>query len=174
MKTLLVYKAHSVIDVITNSSSELFVSLNKDKEIIRSLIEEIHPEYLDEYEELKGIDELTPNELDTYFQFACSPTTWSSVDKSSYPVLPGFTFEELYEEDEENTWSRKPGCSYKLRNNDGENKTWGDFVTEENFNAIKEKLDPNREMQFLFSIGDNPEWDYQEKFEEFMFRFHLG
>jgi hypothetical protein len=29
-------------------------------------------------------------------------------------------------------------------------------------------------MYFLFSFDDNPDYDYQEKLEVFMDRFHLG
>ena len=35
-------------------------------------------------------------------------------------------------------------------------------IEEENFEEIKNKLDPNRSMFFLFSLDDNPNWDMQE------------
>jgi hypothetical protein len=163
-KTVFVIKPHSIVDVITNSSSELFVAINSNKETIEQLIEKIHPNYLDEYEELKTIDDLEPEELDIYFQYACS--SWSATKKEDCPVLPGFTFDELYVKTEDASW---PEIGYDLRSNDDYS-----FVIEENFEQIKNKLDPNREMLFLFSISDNPQWEFQEQFEEFMLRYHLG
>jgi hypothetical protein len=48
------------------------------------------------------------------------------------------------------------------------------FVTEDNFEEIKNKLDPNRTMYFLFSKDENPDWEMQEKLEMIMKRYHLG
>jgi len=42
MKTLFVINPHSIIDVITNSSSELYVFKGKNKETIEKMIEEIY------------------------------------------------------------------------------------------------------------------------------------
>lgn len=172
-KTLLVFKPHSTVDVITNSSSELFVGIHTSKEELEQLIEAIYPNYLNEYYELKSIDDLDDGELNNYFGFACSPHCYPAT-KEMFPVLPGFTFDELYvrdKEKEDKKWNK--GEHYKLKNNDP-NSRWGIFVTEDNFEEIKNKLDPNREMFFLFSINDNPNFEMQEELERFMIRYHLG
>lgn len=176
-RALFFVKVHSQIDVITNSSSELFVGLNKSRETLLAAIEALYPNYLSEYEPLKNIDEITPRTLDLYFDFATSPGHWPST-KDEYPILPGFTFDELYEvDDDDSGYNNSKHTQYRLRNNDSdkENSRWGgSFVTEENFEEIKNKLDPNREMFFLFSIGENPDFEYQEELEKIMIRYHLG
>jgi len=172
-KILFTIKPHSVIDVITNSSSELFVGKNQSKENIIEMIKEIYPNYLKEYHEVKNIDDLTFDELDIYFQYMCLPhhDLFNSITKVSYPILNGFTFEELYVEDEKfkEYSSRK---QYRLKSVN--NEEYGNFVVEDNFEEIKNKLDPERELFFLFSLDDNPDWDEQERLSEIMERLHLG
>lgn len=174
-KILFTLKPHSVVDVITNSSSELFVGSSQSKETMISLIENVYPEYLNEYEAIKTIDDLSSNELNTYFSYACSPHC-SPASKGMYPVLNGFTFEELYiaEDDGKLAWNGE--IQYELRNNviDKKHKWDYSFVTDENLEEIKNKIDPKREMYFLFSLDDNPNWEMQEELECFMTRHHLG
>lgn len=174
-KILFTLKPHSVIDVITNSSSELFVGTAQSKQTILDLIMAVYPDYLLEYDEVRSIDELSAEELDTYFDYACSPHCWPAT-KEMYPVLPGFTFEELYEVDDDGKPAWNGSLQYKLKNNDVDPEySWHTaFVTERNFEEIKNKLDPKREMYFLFSRGENPDWDMQEMLETFMDRYHLG
>ena len=129
------------------------------------MIKAVHPYYEDEYHELKRSDELDPEQLDTYFSYTCD--TWNNgLDKDNYHIVPGFTFDDLYEIDDSEY--SKSQC-YRLKENGGYS-----FVTEDNFNEIVNKLDPNKEMYFLFSIHDNPNWDYQEQLENIGYRMHLG
>lgn len=177
MKKLVLFtlKPHSVIDVITNSSSELFVGTAQAKENIVALLEAAYPDYRNEYEEIKNIDDLTTSELDNFFSYACSPHQWPAT-KEMYPVLPGFTFEELYEPEDDGKKAWNGEVQYKLKNNDPnpEYKWHTAFVTDENLEEVKNRFDPNREMYFLFSISDNPNWEMQERLEAFMDRYHLG
>jgi len=174
-KILFTLKPHSVVDVITNSSSELFVGSSQSKETMISLIENVYPEYLNEYEHIKTIDDLSESELNTYFSYTCSAHRWPA-EKSMYPVLNGFTFDELYEpkDDSKPAWNGE--IQYDLKNNviNKKHKWDHSFVTSENLEEIKNKLDPKREMYFLFSIDDNPNWEMQEELECFMTRHHLG
>jgi hypothetical protein len=161
-------RVHSAVDVITNSSSELFVGESDSLELMKGIISEIYPDYLNEYEELKGIDDLTASELNTYICYVCSPHMWPAT-KSMYPVLPGFTFDELYEPEDEGKPAWNGHVQYRLRRNE----RWR-FVTEENIEEIKRKLDPDKRLYFLFSIDENPNWDMQEQLENVMNRIHLG
>lgn len=178
-KIIFTIKPHSVIDVITNSSTELFVGRYSSKEAIEELIEKIYPNYLNEYEKIKTIDDLTVEELDQYFDYFCYPHSCPSK-KSDYPILPGFTFEELYEEDGQGVaWNGE--LQYILKNNyidpDPNEDPWllpSQFITKENFEEMKRKLDPNKEMLFLYSIEENPNLDYQEQLLNIMTRIHLG
>jgi len=175
MKTLFTLRVHSIICEITNSSSELFVGTSQAKENIVALIEAAYPEYRNEYDEIKNIDDLTEDELDTFFNYACSSHCWPAT-KEMYPILPGFTFDELYEQKDYGKPAWNGEIQYELKNNDvnPEYKWHSAFVTEENLLEIKNKLDPKREMYFLFSSDENPDWDYQERLMSFMDRYHLG
>jgi len=175
MKKLMFFlKPHSVVDVITNSSSELFVGTSPTKTEMESLLQEVYPNYRNEYQELRNMEEITEDELETFIVFYCSPFMWPAR-KDMYPILPGFTFDELYQpEDEKSPWTGE--CQYELKNNLKKriHKWDSSFVTKENFEEIKNKLDPKREMYFLFSIYDNPDWEMQEKLSTIMTRLHLG
>lgn len=177
MKKLVLFtlKPHSVIDVITNSSSELFVGTAQAKENIIALIEAAYPDYRNEYEEIKNIDDLDASELDNFFSYACSAHRWPAT-KEMYPVLPGFTFDELYEPEDGGKLAWNGEVQYDLKNNDIDPECeWHNaYVIPENLEEIKNKLDPKREMYFLFSSCENPNWEKQEMFESFMDRYHLG
>jgi len=182
-KVLFAFNVDNVIDLVTNSSSELFVLEGETKEIVEEMIKSKYPEYLSEYEEIKNISDLSAEELDTYFSYACSPGMWPA-SKHMYPVLPGFTFDELYEpeKDFKTGLPKNPAWNgqvqYKLKDNTKRKKgdTWhfGRFVTEKNREEIINKLCPNKNMYFLFSIDENPNWDMQEELMCIGERYHLG
>ena len=166
-RILFTIRPHSFIDVITNSSTELFVGSANAKDELITLIKNVYPDYLNEYDELKSIDEIDFEELDTYFSYYCSPNMWPAT-KDMYLVLPGFTFEELYTaESDKPVWNGE--IQYTLKRNEGYN-----FISMSNFEEMKNKLDPERKMYFLFSLDDNPNWDMQEKLMNIMTRYHLG
>lgn len=169
-KVLFFLRVDNVIDIITNSSSELFVLNTETKEIAKALVSKVYPAYLSEYEEIKHISELTIDELDTYIQYHCSPehdvmkAITEGIDEYEYPLLPGFTFEELYEKKDKKYSS---DSEFKLKSNSRYR-----FVTENNFEEIKQKLGNN--LYFLYSIDENPDWDFQDKLSEIAERYHLG
>lgn len=168
-------KVQSVVDVITNSSSELFVGTAVSKREMTKLIKSVYPNFRNEYERVKSINDLTISELETYISYHCSPHMWPAT-KSMYPILPGFTFEELYEAEDGGKPAWNGEIQYELKNNIKRPRYRYDnrFVTRKNFQEIKRRLDPRCEMFFLFSLDENPDWDYQEKLEVFMNRHHLG
>lgn len=181
MKTLFVINAKNVIDVITNSSSELFVLKGETKKIVDEMIKNLYPNYKKEYKELIHSSKLTIDQLDLYFNYLCSPHQWPA-SKYMYPVPDGFTFEELYEpkkdwqtgELEKPAWNGE--IQYELKNNlkNKKNKWSRSFVTKENHKEILNKLDPERKMYFLFSKDENPNWEMQEQLMTIGERFHLG
>jgi len=181
MKTLFIFKPKNVVDIITNSSSELFVLKGETKEIVEEMISNVYPDYRNEYNEVKHISELSIDELNNYFRYLCSPHMWPA-SKSMYPVPDGFTFDELYEpeKDWETGKPKKPAWNgevqYELRDNlkDKKNKWNMSFVTKKNYKKILDKLDPERKMFFLYSEDQNPNWEMQEKLMMIGERFHLG
>ena len=173
---LFILNVHSAIDVITNSSSELFVGKAQSKKLMIELIKSVYPNYLDEYAEIKSTSELSIEEFDQFFSYHCSAHMWPAR-KKDYPILPGFTFEELYEPERDwNTGEVKKAWNgeiqYELRNNSGEK--YGDFVTKNNLKSLKKRVDPKNEMYFLYSLDENPNWEYQEQLMNIMNRYHLG
>jgi hypothetical protein len=70
MKQLFVIKVDHSIDLITNSSSELFVLEGKSLDTVKELIASIYPEYLTEYDEVKPTSELTTDELEIYIDYS--------------------------------------------------------------------------------------------------------
>lgn len=150
---IFVFNIDHAIDIITNSSSELFVLQGKTKEIVNEMILNQYPNYTDEYEELKNISELTTEELDTYISYKYY--TYQRNNKHS-----------LFDLD--------PSILWKNYNNKNEVKYWYPELTEEGAKLIKEKISPNNDLWFLFSIDENPNWDFQEKLETIATRYHLG
>lgn len=176
-KTLFVFNINNVIDVVTNSSSELFVLKGETKEIVEEMIQNVYPDYLSEYEKVLHISELSLDQLDQYFQYMCSSHIYPA-QKSNYFVPNGFTFDELYEpaKDYKTGEIKKPAWNgsiqYELKVNEG--GRWGRFVTTNNMEDIINKIDPKKEMYFLYSLDENPNWDYQESLMSIADRYHLG
>lgn len=173
-KTLFVIQPQSMIDVITNSSSELFIFQGKEKEVIEEMIKDVYPNYLDEYEKLVSLRSLSIDEVDNLLNWMtgsyCSPAS-----KSDYAIPGNFTFDELYEvEDDEPAWNGE--LQYILKRNYIDTEySWNDaFVTADNIEWVLNKLDPNNNMYLLYSQFDNPNWDMQEKLMIIGDRYHLG
>jgi hypothetical protein len=177
-KTIFTFCVESAVDLITNSSSELFVLEGNTKDEVIEMVRAVYPDYKDEYAEPIHISEMTTDQLDLYMSYRTHSYSWPA-SKSSMPMVEGFTFDELYElETEEEAMPRmKP--QYRLRNNmkhDPSIKGYqpSSFVTEENIDEIRRKLDPDSKMFFMFSHDENPNWDMQEKLSNIGIRFHLG
>lgn len=155
MKAAFIINPHSMVDVITNSSSELFVSVNNNKQDVIDLIESIYPNYLNEYDPVKSTQELSRDELESYLGYRYE--YWSNeLQTYIHERIPGLTDDEMKALSDE--------------------QYYYDIVTDddERTNRIKSALDPQNKMFFLFSIDENPDWDYQKKLMDVMQRFHLG
>jgi len=164
----------SIIDVITNSSSELFVFNGNDKEIIEDIIKNVYPDYLLEYEALVSVRELDLEELDSLMNWMTGSYCWPAR-KYQYKIPGSFTFDELYEAE-----SDKPAHNGELqyvlkKNYQNPDSKWDySFVTEENYEWVSNKLDPTNSMYLLYSYDENPDWDMQEELMNIGDRYHLG
>lgn len=174
-KAIFTFCVESAVDLITNSSSELFVLEGNTKDEVIEMVRAVYPDYKDEYAEPIHISEMTTDQLDTYMSYLCSADTWPA-SKENYPVPTGFTFDELYEAKDDGKPAWNGQVQYDLRNNqkDPDRPYMYGFVTEQNFNEIKRKLDPESRMFFMFSHDENPNWDMQEKLSNIGIRLHLG
>lgn len=163
-KQLFVIEPDHVVDIITNSSSELFVLEGETKQIVEELVSSVYPDYLSEYKNLKTTEELSEDELDIYISYHYDDYSRQKPTE----LIPGFTWEEMYQEDEKensNSYFR-----FRLKRNHG---SWR-FVTAENKQRIINGIDPNRKKFWLFSIDENPNWDMQESLMNIGTRYRLG
>jgi hypothetical protein len=150
MKKMFVFDVDNVIDLITNSSSELFVLEGNTKQEVTELIESVYPDYLNEYHEVKSLSELDDDELNTYLSYTNDFKTFEAVFAKGWD--PMVVFRDISSIDEGSTF-------------------YGD-LSDEGIELIKSTLNPN--TFFLFSIMDNPNWDKQEELMSIASRYHLG
>lgn len=153
---IFVFCVDNAIDLITNSSSELFVFKGDTKKQVSGMIRKVYNNYLREYESLKSIRELNLNELNWYISMH-----YGRHGNSHLVVLPGFTEDEMYEKIERD-W--RPG-GYDVYAKD---------ATEENQEKYIQAIDPDGKLYFMFSKDDNPDWELQEKLMEIGSRYHMG
>lgn len=168
-----VIQPQSMIDVITNSSTELFIFQGKEKETIEEMIKNIYPNYRSEYEELIPLRALSIEEVDDLMYWLTGASRWPA-SKHDYKIPGNFTFDELYvPESEEPAWNGE--LQYELRKNlIGENSWDYSFAHVDNIEWVLNKLDPDNNMFLLYSKGDNPDWDMQEELMCIGERYHLG
>lgn len=136
------------------------------KRIVSSLIHSVHPEYLEEYKEPKLLSFCSDEELDYFIGWVYN--TYGEKDggwRGKLDVFDGFTFEEMYEED--NRWARyreNDPPTYRLKEN---------FISDNRIKLLK-VIDPEDNTWLLYSIDDNPKWEFQEKLSAIGDRYHLG
>ena len=205
MRTFFVFQPHSIVDIITNSSSELFVFKSKSREALTELISEVHPDYQEEYYDLVNITELKIEELNEFLCFHCG---YSHDRREDYRPIGDYTFDELYEIEPDRA-GRRGRISYRLKDNtkepkekkvqkfddfhkdvdpydeenwngedewDDDDDDWGrSFVTRKNRMEVINRIDPKHQMYFMYSIEDNPNWEYQKKLVGIGGnRYHMG
>jgi hypothetical protein len=178
---LFIINPHSIIDLITNSSTELFVMKGSEKKHVEEIIKAIYPNYLTEYEPLLDVKDFSIEELDSFLAWCLGRNSccWDSSviynNPNDYVVLSGFKFNEIY-----NTSKKlsKTNNEYEIRNNLSKEKRKSKydscFVTEENKERVIEGIIKDYGRYFLYSIDQNPNWEMQEKIMEIGKRFHLG
>lgn len=160
MKVLFVIAVDSVVDVITNSSSELFVLERMTKMEAEAAVAAVHAKYRSEYEQIVGIDELSVDELNTYISHAYLRWHFKITRQEAERVLDGLdmplAFDEAFEMEDDGLYSSR------------------EVVTEENREEMIERIDPERELWFMFSTDENPNWQMQEALSNVATRYHLG
>lgn len=173
-RVLFAINVSHTVDLITNSSSELFVLKGKTLDNVKEMLDSVYPNWRSEYEEPVNVKDLTYDQLDNYFSYATGSYMWPAESKSNYKVPSGFTFDEVYEESDEKAWNNRK--QYKVRNNVKNPKHEYDtsFVTEENFEEIRKKMFPDGDAYFLYSLDENPNWEMQEELMGIGERYHLG
>ena len=173
-KVLIEIKVDNVVDIITNSSSELFILSGDTKEIVQEMVSDVYPNYLNEYEQIVPLREADDDQIDTY------------LDKIEDPIWNIWEATRNMSEEEERLYrikvATKIAKKYKMTPDeyyidweDTKNKKY--FYPQASIKGLRkaaELLDPNGQIFLMFSIKDNPNWDMQEKLMEIGTRYHLG
>ena len=173
-KVLIEIKVDNVVDIITNSSSELFILSGDTKEIVQEMVSDVYPNYLNEYEQIVPLREADDAQIDTY------------LDKIEAPIWNIWEATRNMSEEEERLYrikvATKIAKKYKMTPDeyyidweDTKNKKY--FYPQASIKGLRkaaELLDPNGQIFLMFSIKDNPNWDMQEKLMEIGTRYHLG
>lgn len=171
-KTLLVINVDNVVDIITNSSSELFVLNGETKEIVSEMIKDIYPEYHSEYEEVVSLKEASNSQAYTYYNWVIDK--W--YDRYDYRL----TKEQRKEQEIQHytNQAKKYGLEvskfYENWSTYKSDKDWVVIISDKGYDAIRNYHDPNGNIFLLFSENENPNYDMQEKLEEIATRYHLG
>ena len=155
-KVLFSLNIDNVIDIITNSSSELFVLKSDNKSVITALLESIYPDFRNEYEE-----PIQYKDMDKKHFVSCIHSLYGySFPKEECEVFAGFQFEDLFVKSND-SWRE---VEYK----------WKDGVLADNKDKIIQAIDPNGHLWLLYSKEENPDWDMQEELMRIGTRYHLG
>lgn len=174
-KKLFVFNIDNTIDLITNSSSELFVLQGDTQEQISELIRSIYPDYLNEYREVVRLKDASEDDKYTYVNWV--EESWYNSERYDFKLSE----EERYKKDVEaaiakaKKYGMKPETFYKGWKKSLENKNW--FYTtysEKGLNKIIKTVDPDGKIYLLYSIDENPDWEHQERLMEIASRYHLG
>lgn len=184
------FKINSVSNVITNSSSELFVFNDNDSvENVISILDNIYPDWRDEYADPIRLKDCDNDDFETYCHSCILDVYMSDISRyhnRNFDVI------------EDAKWQAKVYKEFLQKSLD---YAGIDLSAEEAFlnldNAYKSFLPwdhPDREYYYaefsqklkdkilekygddilLFSHDENPNWEYQEKLMEVAERYHLG
>lgn len=76
MKTLFVFQIQSFTDVVTNSSSELFVFTGTTG-VVSDMLDSNVPGWEHEYDDPQSVQDLSPNSLEIYLSYAYDNYDWN-------------------------------------------------------------------------------------------------
>lgn len=180
-KVLFNFKFQSFSDVITNSSSELFVFKNHNKEAVLLTLDALYPDWRKEYQEPEFVKDMDDKTFDNYLGWVFETywddrdefdswnhqpdaKEWAKTFKKSCPKAKlaeklGMKPEKLY-----TNWK-----TYNLFSEKWEDRFAN--LSDEGKKKIKEVFG---EDIALWSKEDNPIWEYQEILEGVAKRYHLG
>lgn len=164
-KQLFIIQFDHCIDIITNSSSELFVLENQEGAIIEELIKSIYEDYEKEYEKPISLRDASEDQLESYLSNIILTKSWyaDNMELSEYSLIDGFTFDELYEPSRWQTGRGK--LKYDIKE---------DLVSPENRDRLISAIDPQNKIYLLYSKEENPNWEMQEALMDIGTRHHLG
>jgi hypothetical protein len=152
MKKIFEFNVDNTIDIITNSSSELFVLKGKTKEIVEEMIREVYPSFEDEYK-LVTIEECDEDDLSTYIN-----SVFLKYDSDDFAMCKKLNV--------------RPNILYKNFGMYGIENYWIGEYSKEGREILLNNIPKNTYL--LFSLDENPNWDMQERLMTIASRYHLG
>ena len=196
-KVIFVFSLQSVSDIITNSSSELFVFTKETSvEEVKSVLDNIYPNWRKEYYDPQLLKDVADDDLYTYLDYAMyysmhdydrpcwresdgDPVVWAKKQAVTYKKKIAKFFKDTFNLDIKfNDIFERADESYKqflprhLEQFRGSMDCyWYPQIKESAYPFLRENI-PERIL--LFSKDENPNWDYQEKLMEVAERYHLG
>ena len=159
-KILFEFNIQSITDIITNSSSELFVFKNRELNDLILIISTIHPYWDSEYYKPKQVNKMKDRDLISYLE------TVYGGDDFSYDVRYGpVTKETTNRTKVAKHFGLKPELVYENYENwdPNENRFSRLKYSPQGLETIRSMI-PNNAFA-MYSKNDNPAWEYQEKFE---------
>ena len=167
-KILFEFNIQSITDIITNSSSELFVFKNRELEDLVLILSLIHPCWNLEYNEPIQVNRMRDDELVTYLEWVYGGSDFD-YEIRNIPI----TKENTKRTGVAKHFGLKPKFVYEGYEN------WDPNINKLSLKYLPEGLRTIRAMIpdttfAMYSKDDNPTWEYQEKFERLGKRYHLG
>ena len=173
-KTLIVIAVDNHIDLITNSSSELFVLQGDTQDTVEEMIKAVYPDYLNEYEYPECLRDAEPETINSYLSWV--EHGWYR----DYEAKRGMTDEEerKYDikkaEEKAAKYGMSPAKFYKDWASTIIDKWFYPRISEEGLRTAAKQLDPDGKIFLLYSIDENPDWEMQEALSSIGTRYHLG
>jgi len=193
-KILFTFKIQSFSDVITNSSSELFVFDDKgDVEKVKEILDGLYPDWRSEYEEPVLLKDADDASVELYAEYLL-PRGWDYDYRGETTEecrnLLRQDIKHFFNEDAKrfypniDTWDPKYNWSndkkfknklYEDLTREERSEIWSKHELECDYDEVVKYLKDNRQNEvLLFSLGDNPDWDMQKKLQTVANRYHLG
>lgn len=152
MKKIFEFNVDNTIDIITNSSSELFVLKGETKKSVEEMIRSVYYNFENEYI-LTSLEDANTDQLNSYI----------------YAVLKGYHEDEFFLCRKLNV---RPDVLYKNFGSYGITSNWIEDYSEEGKKIIMNFVPKGTYL--LFSIDDNPNWEHQEDLQSIASRYHMG
>lgn len=162
MKVMFTFNIDHVIDITTNSSSEMFLFTGKNTDMVHQMVVDVYPEYESEYSKVQAIENLSQEDFRRYFVWNHDNWNWDKQDFNSKKVF-GIPNEELYQ----NLQEKEDQNRYFYP----EITTDQEVITRLKRNIVREK----GKTYVMFSHNQNPRWDKQEDLIRICTRkIHMG
>ena len=146
------FNVDNTIDIITNSSSELFVLKGETKKIVEEMIRSVYPNFECEYDFI-SLDDADDDQIDTYVSSAIN-----SYNDDEFSLCRKMKI--------------KPDVLYKNFGMYGITSYWHGEYSDEGRKEMIDFLPKNTYL--LFSKDENPNYEYQEMLSGIASRYHLG